>query len=191
MPSLDQIEARQMYDAIVQRALRHAVRQVERAVALDVAHDVACELVRRWLAGVEGAEAEPAEGLIFRAVTNRLHNTRRSENRRAVADRVHHDALARETPAWTLADAEVDHDELAQVVMAVIAGMPEAMRAVFLLVRRDGVSYRDTADRLGIGVGTVHTHLARANVRLRDAVARYQNGTASPTMNPSPAVKQR
>jgi RNA polymerase sigma factor (sigma-70 family) len=191
MPSLGQIETRQLYEAVVQRALRHARRQVGRAEALDVAHDVACELVRRWLAGVDGAEAEPAEGLVFRAVSNRLHNIRRAETRRAAADRVHHDALVRETPAWAQTDGGVEHDELAQVVMAVVGGMPEAMQAVFLLVRRDGVSYRDAADRLGIGIGTVHTQLARANVRLRDAVARYQHGAAPDAKTPSPAVKHR
>jgi DNA-directed RNA polymerase specialized sigma24 family protein len=59
-------------------------------------------------------------------------------------------------------------------VNATIADMPDTMREVFLLIRRDARSYKDAARRLGITVGTVHTHLSRATARLRDAVQRYR-----------------
>jgi RNA polymerase sigma factor (sigma-70 family) len=178
-----------MYEDVVQRAMEHALRRVGRAEALEVAHDVACDLVRRRLAGDDDPEAGSLDGLVFRAVSNRLHNVQRSANRRAAADRIHHDEQARTVRGWAIADASVDHDELSRVVAAAVADMPEVMRRVFLLVRRDGLSYRDAAARLGIGIGTIHTHLARANVRLRDAVARYETGTGAVATNPSVAVR--
>jgi DNA-directed RNA polymerase specialized sigma24 family protein len=53
------------------------------------------------------------------------------------------------------------------------------MRSVFVLVREEELSYKETAARLGITVGTVHTQLSRANALLRDAVANYQSDKPS------------
>jgi RNA polymerase sigma factor (sigma-70 family) len=167
--------SRELYEHVLRRAMQHAMRIVGRAEALDVGHDVACELVRRRMQGADSpADPRSYDGLIYRAVMNRLSNVRRSATRRAAADRVYHDEREASSNSWAQPDARVDENELFAVVDAVIGDMPGAMRAVFLLVRRDGLSYRDAAQRLGVGVATVHTHLARANARLRDAITRYR-----------------
>jgi RNA polymerase sigma factor (sigma-70 family) len=43
-----------------------------------------------------------------------------------------------------------------------IARLPEQQRQIFLLTGRDGMPYREVAERLGISVETVETDLARA-----------------------------
>ena len=51
--------------------------------------------------------------------------------------------------------------DLAAVRRAMLA-LPERTREVFLLVRVDGLTYRETARRLGISESSVQKHLAKA-----------------------------
>jgi RNA polymerase sigma-70 factor (ECF subfamily) len=87
-------------------------------------------------------------------------------------------------PSWAGPDARLETRELVRVVDATIADMPDAMRQIYLLVRQDDHSYRDAAAALGIGVGTVHTQLSRANALLRKAINDYR--AASPTIETAP-----
>ena len=172
--SLSEAELRRLYDDIVVRATRHAARRLSRGDAMEVAHDVAVELVRRRIDGRDDPhDPRSYDGLIYRAVLNRLNNLKRGGDRRDAANRVHLDDRTHATPAWAAPDAQFDARELAQVIDRAVAAMPEAMRRVFHLVRVEELSYREAADRLGIGVGTIHTQLARASQRLREVVERY------------------
>jgi RNA polymerase sigma-70 factor, ECF subfamily len=58
------------------------------------------------------------------------------------------------------ADA-ADHVYLDQV-QAAIAGLPPGQREVLMLVASEGMSYQETADALGIPIGTVMSRLSRA-----------------------------
>ena len=59
-----------------------------------------------------------------------------------------------------------------------IRGMPEEQRLVLALVAIEGLSYRETADRLGVPLGTVMSRLARARRKLFDFVAPGDKPTA-------------
>lgn len=52
-----------------------------------------------------------------------------------------------------------------------IAALPEDQRGVLTLVCVEGLSYRDTAEILGIPVGTVMSRLARARLKLAEDLA--------------------
>jgi RNA polymerase sigma-70 factor, ECF subfamily len=58
---------------------------------------------------------------------------------------------------------------LYQQVIAAVARLPEAQRAVMLLVAVEGLSYREAADILSIPVGTVMSRLARARLTIGEA----------------------
>jgi DNA-directed RNA polymerase specialized sigma24 family protein len=60
---------------------------------------------------------------------------------------------------------------------------------VFLLIRRDQRSYKEVAAQLGIAVGTVHTHLSRANASLREAVADFRGADHARAMNLPRAIR--
>jgi RNA polymerase sigma-70 factor, ECF subfamily len=64
------------------------------------------------------------------------------------------------------ADAVID----AREVLAAVAGLPEAYRLVVVAVDVQGCSYQETADRLGVPVGTVMSRLYRARRRVVQAV---------------------
>jgi len=76
---------------------------------------------------------------------------------------------------WTdeLAETVVDPsatnpevDALHRQVIAAVHRLPDAQRAVMLLVAVEGLSYREVADALEIPIGTVMSRLARARLTI-------------------------
>jgi len=63
--------------------------------------------------------------------------------------------------------------ELDDVVQRAIADLPARCRAVFVLRRREQLSYREIATRLGVSLGTVKSQMWRATLRLREELAPY------------------
>jgi RNA polymerase sigma-70 factor (ECF subfamily) len=67
-------------------------------------------------------------------------------------------------------------------VRSALKGLPEDQRAVLLLVCADERSYQETAETLGVPVGTVMSRLARARRNLAAALHLDGAGTASARM---------
>ncbi len=63
--------------------------------------------------------------------------------------------------------------ELDEAVQQAIAQLPARCRAIFVLRRREQLSYREIATRLGISLGTVKSQMWRATLRLRARLAPY------------------
>ena len=57
--------------------------------------------------------------------------------------------------------------ELEEAYRRAIAALPERCRTTFLLCRGEGLSYADTADVMGVSLGTVRTQMGRALGALR------------------------
>jgi RNA polymerase sigma-70 factor (ECF subfamily) len=79
------------------------------------------------------------------------------------------DALAETVVDPTAANPEVD--ALHREVIAAVHRLPDAQRAVMLLVAVEGLSYREVADALAIPIGTVMSRLARARLTIGEAFA--------------------
>ena len=173
-------ELRRIYMDALERAVRHAAVHVSRDEAREIGHHVASAIARRFAEERDGgalASQSPivdVDAFVHRAVLNRLRELWRAKRRRSAAEQADHDERTAVAPAWTQPGSNLESRELHRVIEAAIAAMPETRRAVFLRVRRDQRSYKEVAAELGIGVGTVHTHLSRANAALRDAVADFR-----------------
>lgn len=63
--------------------------------------------------------------------------------------------------------------ELDDAVQRAIAGLPDRCRQVFVFRRRDQLSYHEIAERLGVSLGTVKSHMWRATVLLKEKLAPY------------------
>jgi RNA polymerase sigma factor (sigma-70 family) len=157
-------DARRRYEDLVARATPIARRFVSEAQADEVAHDVAVDLLPR---------SEVSGPLLYIAVTWRLRVVWRNSARRAANEREYFELRAGATPAWAQPDAGLEVGELRERIRHTLAQMPAGMREAFMLVRDDELSYKEAAERLGVGVGTVHTHVSRANALLRDCVKQY------------------
>jgi len=63
--------------------------------------------------------------------------------------------------------------ELNDAVHRALADLPARARSIFLLRRRDQLSYQEIAARVGVSLGTVKSQMWRATVRLKDALSPY------------------
>jgi RNA polymerase sigma-70 factor (ECF subfamily) len=67
----------------------------------------------------------------------------------------------------------IDFRQLKTDIDLAVSALPDQMRTVFQLCRLDGLKYAEVASRLGISVKTVETQMSRAQVKLREKLARY------------------
>src|SRR6185312_12631341 len=79
------------------------------------------------------------------------------------------DELAETIPDESGADPE--RDLMHRQVIQAVERLPDAQRAVMLLVAVEGLSYREAAEALEIPVGTVMSRLARARLTIGEAFA--------------------
>jgi RNA polymerase sigma-70 factor (ECF subfamily) len=77
-------------------------------------------------------------------------------------------------PFLPSADDHLTLTEIQEVIADTIAAMPEKMKAVYLLSRRDGLSVQETATQLGISPQTVKNQLTTALKRLKDKLQSYK-----------------
>lgn len=107
---------------------------------------------------------------LYGIATNILRRYYRSEQRRFRAM----ERLGPEAP--TLLDEErvaelVDFARMAPTIAAALLGLSKRTRDVVVLVAWEGLTYDETAEALGIRVGTVRSRLFQARRRLRDTLA--------------------
>jgi RNA polymerase sigma factor (sigma-70 family) len=163
-------EAQRIYMDALERAVRHAGIHVSRDEALEIAHHVASAVVRRSLAADQPAIGN-LDAFVHQSVINRLREVWRAGRRRKTIEALYHEERVAVAPAWTRPDSGLESRELHEAIEGAIASLPHTQREVLLLVRRDQRSYKEVAAQLNISVGTVHTHLSRANAKLRASVA--------------------
>ena len=162
-------EVQRLYTDALERAVQHAGIHVSRDEAREIGHYVASALLNRHLANATPIGS--VDAFVHSAVLNRLREIWRAQRRRKAVEQFYQDERTSVAPAWTRPDSNLDSRELHEVIETAVAALPEAQRQVFLLVRRDQRTYKEVAAQLQIAVGTVHTHLSRANATLRKAVA--------------------
>jgi RNA polymerase sigma-70 factor (ECF subfamily) len=133
----------------------------------DLADDAVQEaLLSLWK---EGRLPPNPEGWLVRAVVlrslhlNRSRRRRRDHEERASAERAEHDPCGDASRA-------MEAKEIAQAIGALLAGLPEHLRAVFVLRESEMRDYESIAGMLGVPVGTVRSRLHRAREALKDGL---------------------
>lgn len=71
-----------------------------------------------------------------------------------------------------------------------IAALPPLCREAFVLVKVEGLSYREAAEWLGVPLGTVQSRLWRAVCALRKALALVVEGDGEPAAEPLDVARQ-
>lgn len=77
-------------------------------------------------------------------------------------------SLAEHSQEFVCADSEDQFNREAELGL-LLEAVPPTYRSVFLSHRRDGWSYEETAERLGLSVHTVKKYLTRTLAKLRQA----------------------
>lgn len=140
------------------------VRSAE--VARDIVQDLFLALWEK-----RGGEGSPelTTAYLFTAARNRALKHLRH---RRVVER-HEERAAVWPQQAPRADEEVRQRETAEAIDAAIAELPDRCREIFLLSRRQHMSYAEIASALGLSVKTVEVQMWRALRRLRESLAPY------------------
>ena len=145
--------------------------------------------MRRFAYGLTGS-LEAAEDLVQEACVRLLHqpdekdsyldrwlfrtirNLHVDQIRKKAVTEKHRDRMAAEAGSDGL-DGNAHNEVLEELdqVRSAITHLPEEQRAVIVLIGIEGFSYRETAEILGVPVGTVTSRLARARRQLLSLVS--------------------
>ena len=127
------------------------------------AHDVATEALLTASDRLLADDVDHPTSFLYRAVSNRAHDLRRSNERRWRRD------LHAVGPAASPDRDAQSQDSLVDVRRAV-SSLSLAQRSVVYFVYWEDRTERDTAEILGIAPGTVRRHLVRARTHLAKAL---------------------
>lgn len=139
-----------------------------RARAEEIVQDVLFEVWRRR----ETIEVDTTwRSYLFRAARNRALNELRHLR---VAQQAEPFVRGPESvePA---SPAALDASELEREFRRALASLPEPVREVFEMSRRDGLKYGEIATALGISVKTVEARMGRALKELREQLKEWSN----------------
>lgn len=131
------------------------------------AHDLVQDAFARLLGAGKRGPLDRPEAFLNRIVRNLL-----IDRSRRLANRAQHVPID-DTNEPGIRPTQTDGIELAETqarYRAAVAALPERMRAVFLLHRVDGLSYKAIAADLGISIRTAEWHVAEAIVRIGKAL---------------------
>ncbi|MHB8283331.1 MAG: RNA polymerase sigma factor [Caulobacteraceae bacterium] len=119
----------------------------------------------------EHAVAHP-KAFLVRVAINLALNERRRMSRRDHGDlSTRTEFLSDDQP---LQDEVLAARERLHVVSTALMTLPARTREVFLMHRLEALRYKEIAERLAISVSAVEKHIARATLRLTDAMHRYE-----------------
>ena len=153
------------------RALRLAWRLVDgdQAAAEDVVHDAFVKAYR----GLDGFRGEAKlETWFYRILVRQAHTYRRW---RAVRTLWPSGREGTHTNAEPMSDTENGDPGLRRRIAHALETLSRRQREAFVLVHLEGFSVKECAEMMGSPDGTVKSHLHRALVKLRAALADLQD----------------
>ena len=178
---------RALYDAHVDRVYRLAYRLAgDDQLAREFTQDTFVRAFER-LASFRG-EAKLSTWLTRIVVNEALERRRRAARRRRQLDsqgvsfiESYREALMRGSESSPGPEQAVMRTELARVIEAAIARLPEVFRPAFVLREIEGLSVAETAAALGLAEATVRTRIHRARLRLQADLAPEMEGVRAAT----------
>lgn len=152
------------YHAGLQRFL------VRRLRSAQTAQDLAQEAYLRLLRLDRGEFVRKPQAYLYRIASNLVYEYRLRERNAPVTFDSEALERAAEHPAVDLAEGADAGDQLdmARQIDDLLEPLPPLYRAILLLRKRDGLSYPEIAQTLGISVHTVKKYLARAVAQCRE-----------------------
>lgn len=142
----------------------------------EVAEDaVADTFLKIWISRARLIDIDNFEAYLKRAAQNHAYSgfRRMAKETLLVAELKRQEYAAPDQPGQVLMAKEVR-----DFIQQAISNLTPAQRRVFLLSRRDGLKQAEIAEKLGISLSTVKTHMVDALKQLREEVNRSYGAQA-------------
>ncbi|MBI9049407.1 MAG: sigma-70 family RNA polymerase sigma factor [Anaerolineaceae bacterium] len=118
---------------------------------------------------------------LLRVATNKCLDEIRRQKRHpntALEPLTNDDQETFDSPYWLtddtpLPEEQLSQSELNQAVQDCLARLPEDFRSIVVMVDMQEMNYSETAQIIGIPLGTIKSRLARARKRLQDCLQRF------------------
>jgi len=141
----------------------------DRAVAEDLLQDT---FIRLWESREALDEKLSIKSYLFTIANNLALNHIRHEN--IVWRFKQNPSLDRALPETPF--EKLTHKELEACIQKTIDTMSDKVRMVFLIYKVEGLSYKDIAERLGLSVATVESHMVKALRMIREDLEFHNRG---------------
>lgn len=153
----DQLVLEQLYAHYAELIFKRILLLVHNpAVAEELVNDVFLQL---WQQRETIDASVPVEAVLLRKARSvAIDHYRKSLRDSQLREQLMQQATAYHDPINDL----LDHKEMQAAVEAAIAKLPPQRQAIFRRCKLDGESYKSVAEELGITVGTVKDHMAKA-----------------------------
>ncbi|MEX0720798.1 MAG: RNA polymerase sigma-70 factor [Balneolaceae bacterium] len=134
-------------------------------------YDIGREVVQEvflsiWEQRAKWNPSGPLQAYLYRAVYNRSINYLKQHKRQNELMRSYHTAIDEESHS----PKEEEQRELSEQVWEKVKELPKKRYLVFVLHRRQGLSYKEIAEYLNISIKTVENQMGQALKFLRDAL---------------------
>jgi RNA polymerase sigma-70 factor (ECF subfamily) len=130
------------------------------------AEDLVQETYERVLRRPRFVRRDDDLGYLYRTLHHTYFNSRRTASRRPEVAAELDDVAA----ASARADVQPERAAEINVVLEVVAALPRPMREVIVAVDLVGLSYAEAGKALGVHENTIPSRLARARLKVADAV---------------------
>lgn len=134
------------------------------AIVEDLLQEVFANIYRRR---AELAHIDNVAAYLYNALRNRIFN----ELRNSLLHEQHHQQM----PAGQPSGIHINYDlrELEKAFAAALDKLTERSREIFLLSRRDHLTYKEIAEKLGISVKAVEKHMSRTLGMMREELKEF------------------
>ncbi|MEP6765124.1 MAG: RNA polymerase sigma-70 factor [Gemmatimonadaceae bacterium] len=167
----DEAAFEQIFRTYYSRLVSFACAKLDsQAVAEEMVQEV---LLQIWSRREQWIVEQSLAAYLFRAVRNRVLNARRSIRLEVSYAAAASREIEIETPESC--DDRLRDAEIGAALAHALALLPERPRQVFVLSRRQGLSYAEIAEVLGIAVKTVEMHMGRALAQLRVSLSEWRH----------------
>lgn len=153
-------------------AFRKYAPELHRYLARRMRHpatapDLTQEIFERFLQLETATHVRNIQGYLYRVASNLVQEFHEREGRSIVTFDSDVAEAASHSAEHGVVEDEADRLALAEDLRLALATLPRMHRAVLLLVKREGFSYDEVAQRTGLSVGTITQYVFEARAKMK------------------------
>jgi len=149
---------------------RYVQRRLRRTADVP---DLTQEIFERFIRGDWQARAQNPHAYLFGIASNVVADARMAERRDVVT---YDSEVSGKAGEMLTGDGPTDQDTLAMqdALTRALDQLPESHRVALLLTKRDGLSGKEAAARMGIGEGSVRVYVCEARAKLKTLLKQHE-----------------